>query len=344
MAWTLRQIADHIGGRVIGDDHFQVDSIATLQHAKNNQISFLASKKYKKYLANTMAGAVIIDCEDDLIAPTYAIIVDNPHVAYGKVASLFNPVKRYQPGIHASASIDAGSVIHPSATIGANVMIESGVHIGERVVIGHGCVIQQDSIIAKGTRLFANVTVCAHVKIGENSLIHPGVVIGSDGFGLTNDNGKWAKIPQIGSVSIGDDVEIGANTTIDRGALEDTIVGRGVKLDNQIHLAHNTVIGDDTAIAACVGIAGSTHIGKRCVIGGAACISGHLTIADDVQITGMSMITKSIKTAGTYSSGIPAEPNHLWHRNIVRYRQMGKLADRVTELEKLTKKLGTISN
>ncbi len=337
MAWTLGQIAEHVGGIVIGDKGFQVDSIATLQNAEKNQLSFLANAKYKKYLASTAAGAVIVNSKTDLTIPFHAIVVDDPYLAYAKATGLLNPVKRQQRGIHASSSIDADSFIHSSATIGAHVVIESGVDIGKDVVIGHGCVIQQGVRIAIGSRLNANVIVCKCVKIGENSLIHAGAVIGSDGFGFADDNGKWIKVPQIGSVRIGGNVEIGANTTIDRGTLEDTIIGNGVKLDNQIQLAHNTIIGDDTVIAACVGIAGSTRIGKRCVIGGRVGIAGHLTIVDSVQITGMSMVTKSIKKAGIYSSGIPAEPNQLWRKNVARYRQMHRLIDKVKALEKLIK-------
>ena len=331
--WTLEQIAEHIGGVVKGEKDFQVDSIGTLQTAKLNQISFLSNKKYKKYLADTDAGIVIVNDEAVSGVPHHAIVVDDPYVAYAKVASLLNPIKRNQSGIHSSASVSTDSIIHPSASIGAQVVIESGVEVEEDVVIGPGCVLQQGVKVGLGTKLVANISLCDDVQIGKNGLIHPGVVVGADGFGIANDKGKWIKVPQIGSVRIGDDVEIGANTTIDRGAIENTIIGNGVKLDNQIQIGHNVVIGDNTVIAGCTGIAGSTYIGQNCVIGGGVGVAGHLEICDSVQLTGMTMVTKSITQPGVYSSGIPAESTQQWHKNVIHYRQMDKLAERVKQLE-----------
>ena len=331
--WTLGQIAEHVGGIVDGDEAFQVDSIGTLQCATINQISFLANTKYKKHLATTQAGAVIVHKKTLADVPNHAIIVDDPYVAYAKAASLLNPVKQHQAGIHASAAVSADSQIHPSVSIGAQAVIESGVELAENVVIGPGCIVQSDVKIGSDTRLTANVTLCDAVQIGKRVVIHPGVVIGADGFGIANDHGKWIKVPQLGSVRVGDDVEIGANTTIDRGALEDTAIGNGVKLDNQIQIGHNVIIGDNTVIAGCAAIAGSTQIGKNCVIGGATAIAGHIEIVDGVQLTGGTAVSKSIKEPGVYSSGIPAESNQKWRRNIVRYRQLDKLAERVKQLE-----------
>lgn len=333
MAWTLAEIAKHIDGVVHGDESCQVESFATLEHASNNQISFLANLKYKKFLATTAAGAVIVSAEAVASVPNNAIVVDDPYVAYAKAARLLNPVRIYNAGIAASAVISDSTVIHESASIAAQVVIESGVEIAENVVIGPNCVIQSGVKVGAGSRLSANITICEGVIIGERCIIHPGVVIGADGFGIANDKGQWIKVPQVGSVKIGDDVEIGANTTIDRGAIEDTIIGHGVKLDNQIQIGHNTIIGDHTVIAGCVGIAGSTTIGKNCVIGGGVGIGGHLSIADGVQLTGMTMVTKSITSSGSYSSGIPAEPTMQWHKNVIRYRQMDKLVARVKGLE-----------
>ncbi|MBE0440119.1 MAG: UDP-3-O-(3-hydroxymyristoyl)glucosamine N-acyltransferase [Gammaproteobacteria bacterium] len=333
MTWTLEQIADHVSGKVQGNSQFEVDSVGTLQNATLNQITFLANPKYKKYLATTQAGAVIVEHQFADLVPTNAIIVSDPYVAYAKIATLIYPQKSSSAGIDATASVDKDSVIHPTASIAAHVVIEDQVSIAENVSIGPGCIIKRGCILEQGTYLVANVTLCDSVKIGKRCIIHPGVVIGADGFGIANDKGKWIKIPQIGRVIIGDDVEIGANTTIDRGAIEDTIIGNGVKLDNQIQIGHNTIIGDNTVIAGCVGIAGSTTIGKNCAIGGGAGLGGHLQIVDGVQLTGMTMVTKSILTPGVYSSGIPAEPTQQWHKNVVRYRHLEQLNERVKKLE-----------
>ena len=336
--WTLGQIAKHVGGIVQGDEQYEVSSIATLQNAQSDQLSFLSNKKYRKYLAETGAGAVIVSNDMASSVPKYAIIVDDPYVAYAKAASLLNPAKKKQAGIHPSATVGADTTIHPSAMIAAQVVIGSGVSIAEEVMIGPGCVILDNVTIGDSSSLIANITVCDNVQIGKRAIIHPGVVIGADGFGIANDNGKWINVPQIGCVQIGDDVDIGANTTIDRGAIDDTIIANGVKLDNQIQVGHNTVVGENTVIAGCVGIAGSTIIGKNCIIGGGAGLGGHLELVDGVMLTGMTMVTKSIKQAGSYSSGIPAEETHHWHKNVIRYRQMDKLAERVKQLEDLNKK------
>lgn len=337
MAWTLAQIAKHVGGEVVGDAGFMVDCFADLKSATSNQISFLASSKYKKYLAKSQAGAVIV--EQPLAAEVLlnAIVVDDAYVAYAKAATLLNPQQEYTGGVHPSATVDENSIVHPSAYIGPQAVIESGVEIDASVVIGPVCVVKKNAKIGKDTRLSANITVCEGVQIGERCLLHPGAVIGADGFGIANDKGRWIKVPQLGSVIVGDDVEIGANTTIDRGAIEDTIIGNNVKLDNQIHIAHNVLIGENTVIAGCTGIAGSTDIGKNCVIGGRVTINGHISITDGVQLTGTTMVTKSITQRGSYSSGIPAEPTKQWHRNVVRYRQMDALVDRVKQLEKQLK-------
>jgi len=337
--WTLGEIAQHIDGIVQGDEQYQISSIATLSNAQDDQLSFLSNKKYRKYLADTGAGAVIVSNEMASFVPKYAVIVDDPYVAYAKAARLLNPPKQRQAGIHSTATVGADTTIHPSAMIAAQVVIGSGVSIAENVMIGSGCVILDNVIIGESSSLTANITVCDNVQIGKRAIIHPGVVIGADGFGIANENGKWINVPQIGSVHIGDDVDIGANTTIDRGAIENTIIANGVKLDNQIQVGHNVEIGENTVIAGCVGIAGSTVIGKNCIIGGGAGLGGHLELADGVMLTGMTMVTKSIKKAGSYSSGIPAEENHHWHKNVIRYRQMDKLAERVKQLEELNKNL-----
>ncbi len=337
MVWTLDEIAAQVEGKVYGDGSHQIEKIATLKKAEKADISFLANTKYKKFLESSRAGAVLVDLDSASFVATNAIVVDDPYVAYAKVATLLSQNDNAISEVHPTAWISPDSHCDSTANIGAHVFIDADVEIAENVEIGPGCVIQQGVKIASGTRLTANITICKQVSIGKNVIIHPGVVVGSDGFGIANDKGKWIKVPQLGSVEIGDDVEIGANTTIDCGALDNTIIATGVKLDNQIQIAHNVTIGEHTVIAGCVGIAGSTSIGKHCAIGGGVGINGHLTIVDGVQITGMSMVTKSITESGSYSSGIPAEPTQQWHKNVVRYRTMKKLEDRVKQLEVLTK-------
>ena len=337
MSLTLAQIAEYINGNVIGDANYSVSSVGTLSNADSSQLSFLSNPKYKKFLNQSRAGAIIVLKGMAQYVTTNAIEVDDPYVAYAKAASLLHPTEKKLPGIHASASIDPSAKIGANVSIGANVVIEQAVIIEDDVVIGPGCVIEHDVVIRKAANLRPNVTLCFGVKIGERTIIHPGVVIGADGFGIANDNGHWIKVPQVGSVNIGNDVEIGANTTIDRGAIDDTVIADGVKLDNQIQIGHNVTIGKHSVIAGCTGIAGSTSIGEYCAIGGGTGMAGHINIASGVQLTGMSMVTKSINEAGIYSSGIPVEPAKQWHKNVIRYRQMDKLFDRVKQLEEKTK-------
>ena len=330
---TLAHIALHVNGVIIGDAECEISSVSTLQAANGQQISFLANNKYKKYLQNSQAGAVIVSKEMAGLVKNSAIVVDDPYIAYAKIATLLNPPKTITTGISETAMVEASVNILKTVSIGPQVVIEANVKLAHRVVIGAGTVLQDGVIIGENTLIAPNVTICHGVVIGKNVVIHPGVVIGADGFGIANDKGKWIKIPQIGGVKIGNDVEIGANTTVDRGAIEDTIIGDGVKLDNQIQVGHNVIIGKNTVIAGCTGIAGSTIIGENCIIGGGVGIGGHIEIVDNVTITGMSMVTKSLTKAGIYSSGIPAEPTSQWHKNVVRYRQMDKLAVRVKKLE-----------
>jgi UDP-3-O-[3-hydroxymyristoyl] glucosamine N-acyltransferase len=332
--WTLEQIAQHVNGEVLGDDTWQVESVGTLKTATKHQISFLSNSKYAKYLSSTNAGAVLASKQTAALVSGNAIVVDDPYIAYAVIAGLLNPEPKIKPIIAATAVISAKANIGASANIGHHVVISDNVAIGNGADIGAGTVILQGVSIGENARISPNVTVCAHVKIGDNIIIHPGVVIGADGFGIANNKGKWIKVPQLGSVEIGDDVEIGANTTIDCGALENTIIGNGVKLDNQIQIAHNAIIGDNTVIAGCVGVAGSTEIGQNCIIAGGVGISGHLNITDGVMITGMTMVTKSIRDPGSYSSGMPAETTKQWHKNVVRYRQLDKLSERVKKLER----------
>lgn len=333
MAWTLAEIASKVGAELIGDADKVITGVGTLQNATTDDISFLANSKYRHYLKDTAAGCVIVSPADVAEVNTNALVVADTYVAYAKTASLLYPEQQDEVGIHPTAVIGSNTLIADTSSIAAHVVIGANVVIGEHVSIGPGCIVENGVVIGANSRLVANVTICRKVRIGERVKIHPGVVIGADGFGIANDKGRWLKIPQVGSVIIGDDVEIGANTTIDRGAIDDTIISDGVKLDNQIQIGHNCVVGEHTVIAGCVGIAGSTRIGANCAIGGGTGIAGHIEIVDGVQLTGMSMVTKSITVAGSYSSGIPAEPTREWHRNVIRYRQLDKLHDKVRQLE-----------
>ncbi len=334
MGYTLQELADAVGGTVYGQTETPIDRVATIRNADENCISFLANRSYYKYLAETRAAAIILAESDLQDCPVSAIVVKNPYLAYAKIAALLNPTPAIVAAIHPSASVAEDATIHANVAVAANAVIEAGATIAEGCSIGPACVVGRNVSIDRNTRLVASVTLCHDVKIGSNVILHPGVVIGADGFGIANDQGEWTKVPQLGSVVIGDDVEIGANTTIDRGALEDTVIEQGVKLDNQIQVAHNVTIGAHTAIAGCTGIAGSTSIGAHCAIGGAVSIVGHLEIVDNVQITAASTVTQSIKQAGLYSSGTPLQENALWHRNYVRFRQLDQMAKKLRKLEK----------
>ncbi len=331
--YTLSDLAKIVEGEVVGDDCL-IDSIATLQVAGSGAISFLANPSYEKFLSTTQASAVIIAEKNVDDCTTNALVVKNPYLAYATLSHYFGHQLSKEVGIHLSAVVHEEAEIDPSAVISANAVIEKGAIIGPDVVIGAGCFVGEHTEISTGSRLFANVTVCHGVSIGEHCVIHSGVVLGSDGFGIAPGPDGWSKIAQIGGVVVGNNVEIGANTTVDRGALDNTIIGNGVKLDNQIQIGHNVVIGENTAIAACTGIAGSTHVGKNCIFGGGCGIGGHLVITDGVHLTGMTVVTKSLKTAGVYSSGLVVEPNAQWRRNVVRFRQLDGLVDRIKALEK----------
>ncbi len=337
MAWRLGELADRVGAGLIGDPDIEIDSVASLQHARPGTISFLANCRYKQYLKQTRASAVIVSREDVDECPTAALISNNPYLAFAKVAVLLHPQPPEPPGIHPTSVVAPNCNIDATATIGAQTVVEAGAVIGPHVFVGPGCIIGRGCKVGESSRLIARVTLCNRSVLGRRVIVHPGAVIGSDGFGLANDNGAWFKIPQRGRAVIGDDVEIGANTTIDCGTLEDTVVEEGVKLDNQIQIAHNVRIGAHTAMAGCVGVAGSARIGRHCTIGGAAGIEGHLDIADHVHITGMSKVSKSITRPGTYTSGTPLEPNGRWLKNSVRFRNLDELARKIAALEKKLK-------
>ena len=333
MTHTLGDIARAIGADLDGDAGCEIRGIGTLENAVAGEISFFSNRRYAAYLKLTRASAVILKAEDRGLSPVATLVHDNPYLGYALAAKLLYPEPDIVPGIHPHTVIDPGAIIHPGACICAHVTIGCNTVIAERAYIGSGCVVGPNVMIGAGTRLTANVVICKDTRIGERGLFHPGVVIGADGFGIANDRGQWVKIPQTGSVVIGDDVEIGANTTIDRGAIENTVIEDGVKIDNQVQIGHNVHIGAHTAIAGCVAIAGSVRIGKRCMIGGASGISGHIEITDDVVLMGMTGVANSIKEPGVYASAIPAMDVSSWRKNAVSFKHLYDMHVRLRRIE-----------
>lgn len=329
----VKTLAALVDGHVIGDDTRIVRGVANLSQAGEGDVSFLNSDKFAAFLPTTAASSVLVKESDVQPCAASLIVVKDPYLAYAKVATYLSAELYRQEGIHSSAMVDESAVVHKTAYIGPNVIVEAGAEIAEGVTLTANCYVGKNATIGKNSTIKANVSIYADTEIGERALVHCGSVLGSDGFGLANDAGEWVKIPQLGRLIIGNDVEIGANCAIDRGAIDNTIIHDGVKIDNLVHIAHNVEICDHTAIAGCVGIAGSTKIGKHCTVAGAAAITGHIEIGDNVHIGGMGMVTKSLTEAGHYSSGLPAEPTAKWRRNVVRFRQMDKLEKRLKLLE-----------
>jgi UDP-3-O-[3-hydroxymyristoyl] glucosamine N-acyltransferase len=325
--FTLGELAVRFGLKLAGEPGLKVRSVATLSRAGLGSLSFLANSRYRRQLETTQATAVLLNADDAAHCPVAALIDPNPYLAYARIASLIHPETSPKPGIHPSAVVASGALVAPSASIGPLAVIEQDVRIGERVSVGPGCIVQRGASVGDDSKLVSQVTLYPGVVLGQRCILHAGAVIGADGFGFAPDGGIWLKVPQVGGVRIGDDVEIGANTTIDRGAIDDTVVENGVKLDNQIQVGHNVMIGAHTAIAACTGISGSTVIGKRCMIGGMVGFAGHLSIADDVVVTGCSLVSASIKKAGSYSSGMPAVETKLWRRMVARLRRLDRRDD-----------------
>lgn len=335
---TLTEIAQKLGGEVCGDSGAKFSQVASLQTANAVQIAFLTDSKYLPHLNSTRAGAILLSAVHADATSLPRIVVDNPYAYYARVAALFN-TESAPAGIASTALLAVDAKVAASASVGEYAVIEAGAVIGEGAIIGNACFIGRDAMIGAGSRLYPHVTVYHDCQIGRNCVVHSGVVIGADGFGFAEDAGQWVKIPQIGHVVIGDSVEIGANSTIDRGALDDTVIEDGVKLDNQIQIAHNCRIGAHTAIAGCVGIAGSARIGRHCKIGGAAMILGHLEIADNVTISPGSMVTRSLSQAGVYTALLPLQAHEDSIKTAVHIRQLNALVERVTNLEKELKQL-----
>lgn len=334
MTVTLGQVAELLSAQFVGDANLEITGLGTLTAAQPGELSFLANLAYRDQLTSTKASAVIVhprQAEECLCA---AIILDNPYLGYAKVSALFNTLPKADNIIHQSAVVSPTSVIGNNVTLGANCVIEDHAVISDGVIIGSGSIIGANSRIGERTRLHHNVSVYHDVVIGSDCIIHSGAVIGSDGFGFANDKGQWVKICQIGGVLIGNNTEIGANTTIDRGAMSDTKIGNGVKLDNQIQIAHNVEIGDHCAMAAGTMIAGSTKIGKCCTLAGGVGVAGHLDIAAGSHVTAMTLVTKSISEAGSYSSGTAMSKTSEWRKSAARFRQLDDMAKRIRTLEK----------
>ncbi|MBK4994478.1 UDP-3-O-(3-hydroxymyristoyl)glucosamine N-acyltransferase [Pseudomonas sp. S37] len=331
---TLGQLAEALGATLKGPEALQITGLATLQEAGPGQLSFLANPQYRKYLDNCQAGAVLLKAADAESFAGNALIVADPYQAYARISHLFDPKPKAVAGIHPSAVVAEDAQVDASASIGPFAVIESGARIEANVCIGAHCFIGARCVVGEGGWLAPRVTLYHDVTIGKRVVIQSGAVIGGEGFGFANEKGIWRKIAQIGGVTIGDDVEIGVNTAVDRGALSDTRIGDGVKLDNQIQIAHNVQIGDHTAMAACVGISGSTRIGKHCMLAGGVGLVGHIDVCDNVFISGMTMVTRSITEPGSYSSGTAMQPLADWRKSAARIRQLDDMAKRLQQLEK----------
>jgi UDP-3-O-[3-hydroxymyristoyl] glucosamine N-acyltransferase len=334
MGLILAQLAEIAGAELRGDPQRPIHGVATLDRATEGTISFLANPRYRHLLAGTGASAVILAAGDADGCPVDCLVSDNPYLAHARVMAALYPSAAVAAGTHASAQVDPSAEISATASIGPNCHIGRGVVLHDGVVIGPNCVLLDRVEVGADSRLLAAVTLCADTRLGERCLIHPGAVIGGDGFGLANDDGAWVKVPQIGRAVLGDDVEVGSCSSIDRGAIGDTEIGNGVKIDSQVHIAHNVHIGMHTAIAGCAAVAGSSHIGAYCTIAGGAGITGHVELADHVHVSGVTSVTRSIKQPGVYTGTVPAMDHATWLKNFARLRHLDDMVRRVKTLER----------
>ena len=330
--YLLKDLAGRFGLRLHGDGSARLTGVGTLERAGPGQLAFLANPLYRRQLEHTTAAAVVLRDADAGMSPVPCLIAADPYLAVARIAALFETRREAPPGIHPSAVVDPSARIAPGASIGPHASIGPGCVVDDGAVIGPGCVLLEDCTVGAGSELLARVTLVTRVRLGCRVRIHPGAVIGADGFGLAMDAGHWVKVPQLGGVRIGDDCEIGANTTIDRGAIEDTVLEQDVRLDNQIQVGHNVHIGAHTAMAGCVAVAGSARIGRHCLIGGGVGIVGHIEICDRVTVTARSLVTHSIARPGEYSSGTPLQPSRDWRRNAARFKQLDALARKIGRL------------
>ncbi len=331
--YSLSELTALFGGEVIGDASVRISRMASLESAQQGDLTFITSTRYRAELQQTRASAIILGPQLVDATTVTRIVCDNPYAYYAKVCALLNPFHRHPAGIHKRAHVSPKARVADGVSVGPGAVVDDGADIDEGVQIGAGCYVGRDVRIGAGTLLHANATVYDACVIGERGIIHSGAVIGADGFGMAMDEGNWVKIPQIGRVVIGADVEVGANTTIDRGALGDTVIEDDVKLDNQIQIGHNCRIGAHTAIAGCVGIAGSATIGRYCRIGGGAMIHGHIEIADNVEVSAGTLVPKSIRRTGKYTAIFPMSEHQEWSRNAPLIRHLRDLRDRIRALE-----------
>ena len=325
--FAASELAARFGLELRGPDR-AVEGVGTLADATRGQLSFLANPRYRSQLSSTGAGVVVLRADDAGAFAGTALVARDPYVAFARIAALFERKPAHAPGIHPTAFVDADAVVDPTACIGPHASIGARSRIQARAVVGPGCVIGEDCDVGEDCELQARVTLLTRVRLGKRVRILPGAVLGAAGFGLAMDAGRWVNVPQLGGVVVGDDCEIGANTTIDRGALGDTVLEEDVRLDNQIQIGHNVRIGAHTAMAGCAAVAGSAKIGRHCLIGGAAGILGHLEVCDRVVVTAMSLVTHSIREPGEYSSGTPLMDNRSWRKSAARFKQLDRIARR----------------
>lgn len=334
MTLTLARVAEEVGARLDGDGDREVSGLGTIRSASADQLTFLANPRYRAWLETTSAAAVL--CREDQAAacPVNALVVDDPYLAFARISRHFDPAPARPPGIHARAVVADDARVDNGAHVGPNAVIEEG------AVLEAGTVVMANSYVGAGSRLgrqvtlWPNVTIYHGVELGDRTIVHSGSVLGSDGFGYAPDNGHWHKVAQVGGLRVGADVEIGAACTLDRGAVEDTVIGDGVIMDDQVHIAHNVVVGDHTALAGKVGISGSARVGAHCMIAGMSGVVGHIEVCDGVQIMGMTMVSRSIREPGVYASSLPADEHSKWRRNVARFRNLDEMYRRLIRLEK----------
>jgi len=335
VAIRLGDLAQRLALQLQGDPDCELDSVGVLQDARPGQLSFLANPKYRRHLATTGASAVIVSEADLPHCPGNALISANPYLSYARAAALLHPPYRPAPGVSTAAVVDPSANVDARAHVAPGCVIEAGARIAAGAIVGPNCVVGRNCHVGEDTRLVASVTLCADSRVGSGCVLHPGVVIGADGFGLAPDGqGHWERVPQLGRVVIGDNVDIGANTTVDRGTIGDTVIHDGAKLDNLIQIAHNVEIGEGAAIAGCTGISGSSKVGRHCTLAGGVGLVGHIELADNVHVTGFSMVTRSITEPGVYAGGIPAISHAEWGRNFARIRKLDEMARKIRELER----------
>jgi UDP-3-O-[3-hydroxymyristoyl] glucosamine N-acyltransferase len=339
VSFTLKALSGIADAQLRGDAQRKIDRVETLQDAGEGAISFLANPRYRSFLKTTRASAVILSAEDAGDCPVDCLISDNPYLSHARVMNALYPAPSAEPGVHPAAQIDPAATVASDAQVGFGSYLGRGVVIEQGVVVGPGCVLLDNVVVGAGSHLVAAVTLCSETRLGQRCLIHPGAVIGGDGFGLANDDGTWVKVPQIGCVVLGDDVEVGSCSSIDRGAIGDTVIEDGVKIDSQVHVAHNVRIGKHTAIAGCAAVAGSSRVGAYCTIAGGAGITGHVELADHVHVSGVTSVTRSIKKPGVYTGTVPAMDHATWLKNFARLRQLDDMARRVKALERELAKL-----